>query len=203
MSVFIGLLGWLVIATYWPVIAESKGISSNVRGLVEFSYAIAQAVGALLLIGLRDWHHKPWLLPVFALLAITALLIFGIATTAPLFIAGAAIMGLFTATTFIYSIYHCMLDSEKACKRVAMNEMMVGFGYVCAPALASLLHRPGTPFFSSFAMTAGIIALMVAIQTTIAVRLSNSPPSPLSQERPARSRHAGGDAPESEARGVS
>ena len=80
-------------------------------------------------------------------------------------------MGLFMATNFIFSVYHCMLEVEKASKRIAVNEMMVGFGYIAGPAVAALLHQNGRPFGPSFVLAAGLIAVLVMLRTGVALKI--------------------------------
>ncbi len=168
MGVVIGLIGWLVIATYWPVLATRADLSPQLKGLVEFSWAAVQSLGALLLIKLGDWQYRPQLLPLFGLLGIASLLIFGIAKSPVQFLLGASVMGLFTSTTFVYSLYHSMSDAAKASQRVAINEMMVGLGYVIAPAVSTLLHESGQPFSEAFFKAALLLAVLIVIQGTVA-----------------------------------
>ena len=172
MGVVIGLFGWLTIATYWPVIAEREGISTTMRGLVEFAFAMAQGFGALALIFLRDWQRKIVAIPFFGLFGISALLVFGVAGGPVFYILGASLMGLFTAGTFLFSVYHCMLDSKQASRRVAVNEMMVGLGFLVGPGIAALLHQADKPFTHAFSMAPGLVGALVSVETWIAVRLS-------------------------------
>jgi predicted MFS family arabinose efflux permease len=168
MGVVIGLLAWMVIATYWPLIAVSKGFSPAVKGMVEFAFAASQSLGALALILVRDWQHRPVFLPLFGVFGVAALLLFGASSTPVFYIAGASLMGLFMATNFIFSVYHCMLEVENASKRIAINEMMVGLGYVAGPIVAALLHRNGMPFGPSFVMAAFFVAILVSLRTGVA-----------------------------------
>jgi hypothetical protein len=77
-------------------------------------------------------------------------------------------MGFFMATNFIFSVYHCMLEVEMASKRVAINEMMVGLGYVVGPVVAAVLHRNGMPFGPSFTMAALLVAGLAAVRIGVA-----------------------------------
>jgi len=168
MGVVIGLVGWMVIATYWPLIAVSKGFSPAVKGMVEFAFAAAQSLGALALILLKNWQHRPVFLPLFGILGVAALLIFGSTSEPVFYITGASLMGLFVATNFIFSVYHCMLEVEMASKRVAINEMMVGLGYSAGPVMAALLHQNGMPFGPSFSKAALLVGILVALRTGVA-----------------------------------
>jgi MFS family permease len=170
IGIGLGVIGWVIITTYWPIIAERAGFSPNVRGLVEFIYAISQGLMALALIAIKGWQHKPAWLIIFGLAGAGAMVVFGFSSTALQFLMGAALYGMFTATTFSYAGYHAMLNAEKASKRVAINETCVGLGYVAGPMIAALCHHGSNPFDFSFSAVAGIIAGIVAVQTIIAYR---------------------------------
>jgi MFS family permease len=174
MGVVIGLVGWLTIATYWPVIATQEGISTTMRGLVEFAFALAQGFGALALILFGPWQRKTTAIPFFGLIGVFSLIVFGSASSSTLYVVGASLMGLFTAGTFLFSVYHSMLDPEQASKRVAINEMMVGLGFLIGPGIAALLHQNGKPFLQAFLFAAGLIALLVAFESWLAVKLSRN-----------------------------
>jgi predicted MFS family arabinose efflux permease len=168
MGVVIGLVAWMVIATYWPLIAVSKGFSPAIKGIVEFAFAASQSLGALALILIKNWQYRPVFLPLFGALGVAALLVFGSSTTPISYIAGAALMGLFMATNFIFSVFHCMLELEMAAKRIAINEMMVGLGYVTGPTVAALLHKNGMPFGPSFTLAAFLVAILVTLRMAVA-----------------------------------
>lgn len=183
MGVVIGLTAWMVIATYWPLIAVSRGFSPAVKGLVEFAFAASQSVTALAVILIKDWQHRPVFLPLFGILGVVALLVFGSFTTPFFYLAGAALMGIFMSTNFIFSVYHCMLEVEKAAKRIAINEMMVGLGYVTGPAVATLVHKNGMPFGPSFTMAALLVAILVAIRTGVAHWIVKKQPGQTTTQR--------------------
>lgn len=170
IGIGLGVIGWVIITTYWPIIAQRSGYSPNVRGLVEFIYAISQGIIALSLMGIKGWQHRPAWLVAFGLAGAGAMLVFGFSSSAMQFFLGAALYGVFTAATFSYAGYHAMLNAEKASRRVAMNETFVGFGYIAGPVIAALCHHGNNPFAFSFSAVAGIIAAIVAVQTIIAYR---------------------------------
>jgi hypothetical protein len=66
-----------------------------------------------------------------------------------------------------------MSDPAKASQRVAINEMMVGLGYIIAPALATLFHHNGQPFFWAFVKAAVLLAVLILIQSTVAMVTKN------------------------------
>ncbi|GAB4108080.1 MAG: hypothetical protein Kow001_03330 [Acidobacteriota bacterium] len=170
LGLVIGLVGWLVIATYWPVIAEHRAVSPEERGLVEFSWGATLAVTALVLTLPRGWPYRPWLLAGFGMLAVSSLVVFGGADSTPGYLAGVALMGAYAATTFSFSLFHCLREAAKAASRVAVNEMMVGVSYLVGPLIAAGFHRNGEDFSAALARVAALVAAAVGVQTWLALR---------------------------------
>lgn len=170
MGLVIGLVGWLVIAIYWPVMAAERDVSPQSRGLVEFTWGMTLSLVALILMGWRNWQFRPGAVAGFGVLGIGGLLVFGHAQGGPGYLAGAALMGGFAATTFSFSLLHCLQDARKAAARVAVNEMMVGLSYLLGPVAAALLHRSGEDFGVAFQRAAVLLAVAVAVQVTLAVK---------------------------------
>jgi predicted MFS family arabinose efflux permease len=165
------LVGWTVynaLIIYWPVQAVQLGVSSTMKGLVEFSFALAQALSGLALAYVPGWHHKPkWLFGLGAL-AVIALTLFGSGTYAPLFLVAGVLYGTYNGGMFSFMGYHAMLDETKAVRRVAFNETFVGICFLIASPVARLLHRPGTPFGGSYLRLAGILAVGLIAQALYA-----------------------------------
>jgi predicted MFS family arabinose efflux permease len=170
ISTAMAIIGWVVIATYWPVMAERAGFSSNVKGLIEFVYGASQGIAALVLLIIPKRHQQPAWLILFGALGITGLTFFGFSHSVVQFVLAAALYGVFASALLTFGVYHCMLDTEKASRRVAINEMVVGFGYVAGPIVASLCHHGNKPFSLSFGMIAGGIGLMAIMQIALAFR---------------------------------
>ncbi len=168
------LVGWTAynaLMIYWPVQAVQLGMSSTMKGMVEFSFALAQAVSGLVLAYVPGWHHKPkWLLGLGAL-AVFALALFGSGTYAPLFLVAGVLYGIYNGGMFSFMAYHSMLDEDKAVRRVALNETFVGICFLIASPLAGLLHRSGTPFGGSYLRLAGILAVGLIAQALYAAHL--------------------------------
>ncbi len=182
LGLVIGLVGWLVLANYWPVIAVERSVSPEDRGLVEFSWGATLAVTALLLAAVRGWPYRPLLLPVFGTLAVASVSLFGRADTTLGYLAAVGLMGAYAATTFSFSLFHCLRDADKAASRVAVNEMMVGISYLVGPLIATALHWNGGDFGPALQRVAVLLAAAVAVQTWLA-RCGVPPPAPTS-DRP-------------------
>ena len=172
---WVGLLvGWTAlnaVMIYWPVQAVQLGVSATMKGMVEFTFAAAQAVSALALSSVPGWHHKPKWLAGLGALAVLALVLFSSGTSAPLFLAASLLYGTYAGGMWSHMAYHSMLEEDKAVRRVALNETFVGICFLIASPLAGLLHRSGTPFGGSYLRLAGILAVGLIAQALYAAHL--------------------------------
>jgi MFS family permease len=168
------LVGWTVynaLMIYWPVQAVQLGVSSTKKGMVEFSFALAQGLSGLALAYVPGWHHKPKWLAGLGALAVISLVVFGSGTYAPLLLVAGVLYGTYSGGMLSFMGYHSMLDEDKAVRRVALNETFVGISFLIASPVAGLLHRSGTPFGGSYLRLAGILAVGLTAQTLYAVYL--------------------------------
>lgn len=170
LGLVIGLVGWLLIATYWPVIASIRDVSPSNRGWVEFAWAISLACFGLLISRWQGWHFKPWAVAGFGLLAVGALLVFGSATSMSTYLVASSLMGMFAATTFTFSLLHCMSEPRLAAARVAVNEMMVGVSYLLGPVIAATLHSGAEDHGLAFNRAAVLLGGAVLIQLILMFR---------------------------------
>ena len=168
LGLALGWVGWNVVSTYWPVQAAQLGFSARVKGMVEFAFALAQALGALALAHAGPWHHRPLILPVLGTAGCLGLVVFGAAAGPLGFVAGALLFGLYTSSAFSFMVYHSMLDADKAVERVALNETFVGLSFLAGPVVASALHRPGEVFGPVYVLLAALLAGGIAVQTAYA-----------------------------------
>jgi len=164
LGVALGWIGWNAVSTYWPVQATQIGFAAHIKGAVEFAFAVAQSLGALALIRLGAWHHRPLALPLLGAFGVGGLLVFAAASSPTAFVAAALLLGLYTSATFSFMVYHSMYDADRAVKRVAYNETVVGASFLVAPVLASGLHHNGAPFGPSYVALAALLGAGVAVQ---------------------------------------
>lgn len=170
LGVALGWVGWNAVSTYWPVQAAQSGFSDGIKGGVEFAFAVAQSLGALALTWMGAWHHRPLALPLLGALGVGGLLVFGGAAAPAAFFLAAVLLGLYTSSTFSFMVYHSMYDADRAVKRVAYNETVVGASFLVAPVLAAGLHHNGDPFGPSYTVLAVLLGAGVAAQTLWARR---------------------------------
>lgn len=164
VGILLAWTGWTIVSTYWPVQAAQQGFSSSVKGAVEFTFAISQAIFAMVLIFFPNRYQKSWWILLFGLTGVTGIFIFGAAKTTILFLLGASLYGAFTASIFTNLVYQAMAEPDYSVRRVAINEVCVGIGFTLGPILGAFLHRPNTsfaqPYYSlGIILAAGIIAL--------------------------------------------
>jgi len=175
MASWVGVLvGWTIynaVVIYWPVQAVQLGVSSTMKGMVEFAFAAAQAVSALALSCVPGWHHKPKWLAGLGALAVIALVLFSSGTHAPLFVFAGLLYGTYLGGMWSHVAYHSMLEEDKAVRRVALNETFVGICFLIASPVAGLLHRSSTPFGGSYLRLAGILAVGLIAQALYATYL--------------------------------
>lgn len=165
LGVALGWVGWNAVSTYWPVQAIQADFPAVVKGGVEFAFAVAQSLGALALIWMGAWHHRPLALPLLGAVGVGGLLVFGSAAAPVAFVAGAALLGLYTSSAFSFMVYHSMFDADRAVQRVAYNETVVGLSFLVGPVLAAGLHHNEGPFGTSYVALAGLLAAGLTVQT--------------------------------------
>ncbi|MFH0920801.1 MAG: MFS transporter [Fibrobacterota bacterium] len=168
IAAWIGTLtGWTalnMIFIYWPVQAEALGLDVRMKGLVEFCFAIAQALFAFSLAGMPAAYYYSLRLPFAGVFGIVAALFFAFAGGPAGFIIGALIFGLYAAHILNAMIYHSMVEKEKAVRRVAINEVTVGLSFMLASPIANGLHSLFPAFTGSYLAVAGFIAAGVLLQ---------------------------------------
>ncbi len=170
IGIFIAVSGWIAISTFWPIQARKMGFNSTVKGAVEFVYAISQALSAYIICNFSTWYHKPKLLPVMAFFGVSGAVIFSFSNSPFLFALGSMCYGIYSGSVAIYAVYHCMLDRDKAVKRVAFNELIVGFSFVAGPFISFIFLGQKMNFRNGYLFLACYIGIGVLIQTWIAER---------------------------------
>jgi MFS family permease len=159
LGLALGWIGWNAISTYWPVQATQIGFSDGTKGLVEFTFALTQALAALGLVYFGAWHHRASLLPLFGLGGCLGLVAFGVSEGATGFLIGVVCYGVYTSSIFSNMVYHSMLDVEKAVKRVSLNETFVGLSFLIGPVVAASLHQNGAPFWPAYRLLAVFLGI--------------------------------------------
>ena len=169
LGLVIGLSTFQIILTYWPMQAKNMDFSVLIKGGVEFSASMAQALTALAICVFIRWYHRPFSLLCFGASGFIGLALFGIAENAVTFFIGAIFFGIYSSSCFLYMVYHSMFDKEKAVKRVSMNEVIVGVAILSGPIIAtSLLIITKSDFKTAYQTALAIFAVGICIQTFVA-----------------------------------
>lgn len=171
IGLIIGVSSFQLVLTYWPIQAEKLHYSVLVKGGVEFSASISQALAALIICLFIRWYHKPLSLLVFGLIGFSGLIAIAFADSLPLFFIGACLFGLYLSSCFIYMVYHSMFDKAKAVKRVSINEIMVGIAILIGPIIATgLLTLNSNDFKHAYLCGLGFFVIGIGIQTAAALK---------------------------------
>ncbi|MFH1707869.1 MAG: MFS transporter [Planctomycetota bacterium] len=114
IGIVVGLCGWSMISTFWPVQAEALHYSTRIKGAAEFAAAAMQALVGLSFAYLPVWHFRPSGTALFALGGIGGALLFASGGHPAIFIAGGALFGVYSAAYFSLIPFHALLDPAKA-----------------------------------------------------------------------------------------
>jgi len=164
--------GWNALATFWPVQAVQLGFTPRAKSGVEFAFAVAQSLGALGLVYAGAWHHKPGRLPVFGAIGIAGVSILAGAQSIILFVIGVLFYGIYTSSAFTFMVYHSMFDPERAVRRVAFNETVVGLSFLAGPLVAQVFRAGTGSFAFSYLLLGGALGVGIGLQTLYAARLA-------------------------------
>lgn len=175
LSGWIGILiatsSFQLIMIYWPLQAVKLHYSTMVKAGFESSATLTQALAALVICLFARWYHKSLMLLFFGFIGALGLFSLTLANDPQLFFVGASLFGIYTASSFIYMVYHSMLEKEKSIRRTSINEIMVGSGIIIGPIIAAIcLKLAKNDFHTAFKSALIIFSVAVVIQTGIAIR---------------------------------
>jgi len=156
--------GWNMLATFWPVHAELLHFPASIKGLVEFGFAISQAVAALLLAAVPAGYYRKKYFSLISLAGVAGALFFAAGGRAAFFAAGAVLYGVYSAHCLCNMVFQASLEPGKAVKRIALNEVLMGVSFLAGPVLASMILALTKGFFLSYLCLSGLLAAGAAIQ---------------------------------------
>jgi len=171
MGLLFGLSVWNVVLIYWPVQAVQWQVPLNLRSTTEFSTALAQGITALALTFVTGWVYKPAWLAGLGLIGVSGLVFFSQQASVDVFFIGAILYGVFLGSMYSFAAYHAMVEEEKAVKRVAINETIIGSGFLIAFPLSAFFHSPGESFQQAYLMLAGFLAIGLVSQIILMASL--------------------------------
>jgi MFS family permease len=177
IGLLFGLSVWSVVTVYWPVQAVQLGVSASQKGLPEFVSAITQGLTALALTYVACWYLKPAWIAALGSLGVMGLLVIAVFDGFATFPLGTFLYGIFTGSMFSLMVYHAMQVESLAVRRVAINETLVGTAFLLAYPLSALFHPEGTSFNQSYLMLAVFLAIGIAVQAWLILRILGRIPS--------------------------
>jgi predicted MFS family arabinose efflux permease len=165
IGLLLGWTVWNVVLIYWPVQAEHWQVIPNLRGLPEFSAAMAQGITALALTFVVGWLRKPSWIFALGIVGVSGLIFLGFLNKPDWFFIGTLLYGIYTGSMFSLVGYHSMQNEIKAVKRVAVNETLIGFSFLVAFPLSAWFHPVGSALNQSYFFLSILLGIGVVLQT--------------------------------------
>jgi hypothetical protein len=173
MGLLLGQAIWNVVMVFWPVQAVQLDITAGLRGIPEFMAAFCLGLAAFALTYAKDWFRTPTWITGLGISGILGLLVMSILPGFLRFPIGMAFYGVYSGSFFSLAVYHAMHIDQQAVKRVAINEVLVGFGFLLAFPLSIIFHPSGVSFSQSYLILSVVLAVGIIIQSIIILRITN------------------------------
>ena len=173
-------LGWIVAATGIMALSINRTVFASravnalhlldgTIGTIFFVLFLSQSITGLALTRSRFWMYRPLLAAAFALSGILGLLCFGFGQHLAIFLAGAALFGIYSGSFFFYMVFHALVHPEHAGRYIAVNETIVGIASFAGPLLGGILADACGMRFA-FLAAAGLTVLATAFQCRITAK---------------------------------
>ncbi len=172
VGLMFGLTIWNVVMIYWPVQAVQWQVPINLRGLPEFTAAIAQGLTALGLTFATNWVFKPGWIAGLGAAGVAGLVYLSQQESAAFFFGGALLYGIFLGSMYSLAAFHAMVNEAKAVKRVALNETLIGACFLVAFPISGLFHSHGEVFQPAYWLLAVMLAVGLLTQFLLVMYIS-------------------------------
>lgn len=174
IGLLLGQAIWNVVMVYWPVQAVQLEITAGLRGIPEFLAAFCLGLAAFTLTYAKGWFRQPAWIAGMGMLGVLGLLVMSFLPGFLRFPIGMALYGVYSGSFFSLAVYHAMHIDQKAVKRVAINEVLVGCGFLLAFPLSIIFHPSGVNFSQSYFVLGCVLFVGLLIQSLIVIRKTNN-----------------------------
>lgn len=138
-------------------------LTDGTIGAIFFILCLVQAFTGLALSRSRTWMYRPRPVAAFAVPGIIGLLCFGFGRHPAVFLAGAALFGIYSGAFCFYLVFHALIHPERSGRYIGINETVVGLTGFAAPLLGGgMADAWGIRY--PFAAAAGLTAVVTAFQ---------------------------------------
>jgi len=135
-----GFTAIAVLRSYLPSFATGTlNLPTSAQGVMLSLISLVQGAVALMCFRTRRWPFRPWGGLLTTVLAVIALVMFAMCSTAPFAWAAAMLFGVFSGIFCFNITYHALANSDKSAKYAAVNETIVGGTAVFAPIAAGMI----------------------------------------------------------------
>jgi predicted MFS family arabinose efflux permease len=125
--------------TVFPEHSESIGLSPAFRGSVIFLMGVAQALVAFVYSKSGHFVNRRDIIPLLNIPAVIAFTILYFLKDPFLFFISSILFGIFVASFFFVAIYHSLSHVTKSVRNIAINETVIGLGFLLGPQAIRLI----------------------------------------------------------------
>jgi MFS family permease len=155
----------------FPSTAVLRNVSKQDQGIVLALICLGQAVVSLVIRGHARWMYAVAPGALLGGTGVIALALFAGAGSAPVFMAGAFLLGLCSGLCFNYMTFHSLVHPSRAGRYIGINESVVGLTGIVGPLIgAGVARAAGHP--GAYILLAALCALAFTAQALIHARLS-------------------------------
>ena len=109
----------------------------------------------------KGWPHRLWMVRLCPFVALGSSLLTGLATSVPVIVLGAVVLGIAAATSYTHHLYYSLEDPRHRARNAGIHEGVVGLAFMIPPALAGLAVRytgaPVSLFWAGALFAVGVI----------------------------------------------
>ena len=163
---FVGSAVMSLYLTLFPEHSEAMNLSPVFRGSIIFLMGILQGLVALFYGKTRYWMYRYDVVPVLNLFGIVSLVVLYFLVDPRLFYFVSLCLGVFAASFFFIAIYHSVSHPSKSVQNIAVNETVIGLGFLVGPQFIRLIPD-GLGFKSAYLFAIFPLVLVMVFQFAI------------------------------------
>jgi MFS family permease len=156
------LLAIAAVRGVFPSSAVHFGIPKAHQGNVFALICCAQALSAFLLRNSTWWVYRPLPIILFGIIGVAGYVLFGFATTWPLYYAAAICVGFCAGSVFLYLVFHALVHPSNAGRYAGINESIVGLTGIIGPLAGGILADTITiaaPYYAGASVFAAVLVI--------------------------------------------